>query len=181
MIAFRNLIENPTAENYLAIRKEIVALDGYDPYSDDIDQLNELLDAEKFEEALQYNNANTLLSARCHLLKSFALKQLGNDKDAQSENIIAHQILEGMAASGDGTLEKPYMVLRISDERDLMMYLDEEFTSQSLSNRNGMMLDVLTTVSGKQIHFNITDCFIAMQAKRGNFGVEVKKKWWKFW
>lgn len=181
MIAFRNLIENPSAETYHEIRKEITSLPGYDPYSDDIDTLNALLDAEKFQEALEYNNENTMLSARCHLMKSFALKQLGNENDAQSENIIAHQIMEGMAASGDGTLEKPYVIIRISDERDLMMYLGEEFTSQSLSNQNGMMLDILTTASGKQIYFNITDCFIAMQAKLGNMGVETKKKWWKFW
>ena len=191
---FFKFIVEPSKENFLAARDTVVRHPDYEPYSDDLDVLEKLLDDGKYEEAAKFNNINLFLSARAHLYKKYANEKLGNEKDAKMEHILAMGIIDGIEMTGDGTLENPYWVLRVSDERDLMLLLEENFASQALSHQNGRSYDIITTVSGKTIYFDITDCYNRMTATYGSGkGSTVMqelekmankpsaKKWWQFW
>lgn len=187
-------IEEPTKENFLLLRNDIVSDENYNPYSKDWDQLTDLLDAEKYEEAIEFSTVNLFLSPRAHLYKQYAYEKLGNQNYADIEGMIAHRIMDGIEMTGDGTIENPYLVTSIIDESDMLMRWDENFFSQSLKHSNNKSFDIITTVSGKEYYFDITDCYKSLEKNRGSNNridlmkeietlLEEKptKKWWEFW
>lgn len=188
---FFDFILSTTKENFLKAQERITKSEGYDPYSQDIEIITDLLDNNKYKEASSYTNLNILLSPRAHLLKQYAFTQLGNDNEAKAEMILAQKILEGLSLTGDGTKELPYLVTRISDERDLLDYLNEKFSAQSLIQENNRAYDRITTASAKQIYFDITAPYLRMQKlmNEGSFDLDKlfeesgtkSKKWWQFW
>ena len=192
---FINFISKPSKASFLEVRTFIINHDEYAPYSDDIKNINNLLHQNNFKEAAQYANINILLSPRAHMYKSFAYRKLKDDKGAEIEAQIGQTILEGIALSGSGTLEQPYLVTRIDDERDFLTYLEEVFASQALINDENKSYDCITKKKKKKIYFDITDCFKKMAFQFSNREInlddflkdlipeaEVKEKpWWKFW
>lgn len=161
---FFKFITEPSKENFLASRAVVVNHEDYNPYADDIHELQELLDKEMYKEAGEFSTINLILSPRAHLYKRYAFEKLGQERDAEMEHILAVSIMEGIEMTGDGTLENPYIVTRIADERDLLMLLDEEFAGQALSHQNDKTYDIISTVSGKSIYFDITDCYARLGA-----------------
>lgn len=192
---FINFIKNPTKESFLELRTFIINHDDYEPYSEDIKNINNLLLQNNFREVAQYASVNIILSPRAHMYKSFAYRKLNDEKGAEIESTIGQTILEGIHLTGNGTLEKPYLVTRIDDERDFLTYLEEVFASQALINDDEKSYDCITTASGKNIYFDITDCFKKMTFQFSNREINMddflknlkpevvvkQKPWWKFW
>ncbi|WP_111684154.1 DUF4919 domain-containing protein [Winogradskyella tangerina] len=191
---FFKFILETNKENFTNSQKEIFSDKDYNPYSNDLEVLEEFLSTQQFDKAVAFNNINLLLSPRAHFYKNYALEKLGKEKDAQSELVFAHKIMEGICTTGDGTEENPYLVTRISDERDILSYLSEEKESQMLVQKDGKYFDLLNCKSGKAIYFDITTPYTKMQelmdsGKISLFGSEEaeedasasNKKWWQFW
>ncbi|WP_046758161.1 DUF4919 domain-containing protein [Kordia jejudonensis] len=155
---FFDFLNEPTKEAFLKARAQIVAHEDYNPYSDDPTIIQDLLMQKEYEKVMNYTNINTILSPRVHLMKKYAATQLGREKDATSEDFLGYRILEGILATGDGSKEHPYMVLRVSDERDFLSFIGEEFASQALIKEE-KTYDCIHTQSGKSIYFDITDCY----------------------
>jgi hypothetical protein len=188
-------LQNPKKDTFLALRSVVISHNEYSPYSDDLKNINNLLLQNKFIEVAQYSNINILLSSRAHMYKSFAYKKLKDERGAETESKIGQTILEGIEYTGKGTLEKPFLVTRIDDERDFITYLDEIFESQALVNYKEKTYDCITTSKGKKIYFDISDCYKKMsdQFNMGQLNIETiyndipaeiikkDKKWWKFW
>lgn len=107
----------------------------------------------------------------------------------QSEKIVAFKILEGISLTGDGSEGRPYLVTYISDEKEFLFYINEDFKSQMLLEINDRQVDCITTKSGKAIYFDVTDCMLSAQrmftkVKRASTTPKDEgetKKWWKFW
>ncbi len=197
---FFDFLTEPTKEAFLKARNYVIEHEEYDPYSDDTSTLQNLLQKEAFEDVLKYTNINVILSPRVHLMKKYAATQLGREKDATSEYFLGHRILEGIESTGDGSKENPYLVLRVSDERDFLGFIGEEFKSQALVKED-KTYDLITTQSGKSIYFDITDSYkkiasFSFSDMLNSLGddeaeegiqeekvetIEKKKKWWKFW
>lgn len=129
---FFKFIMETTKENFSKSQRDVFSNNEYNPYSEDLNYLEELLDEEKFQDAVEYNTVNILLSPRAHLYKNYALTQLKKEDGAKAEMIIALKILECISLTGIGTKDEPYVITRISDEKDFLNYLEEEFSSQSL-------------------------------------------------
>lgn len=200
---FFDFLQEPTLENFSKARMHVVEDKNYSPYSDDIKNLESLLQKEAYEEALAANNINLILSPRAHMIKKYAAKQLGNEKAEQAEFFLAHRILEGIQATGDGSKEQPYKVLRVEDERDFLGFIGETLKMQSLIKEE-KTYDLITTESGKSIYFDITECYLkvasfSFEDMLDSLGIDeelkddsdennvsippkaYKKKWWKFW
>ena len=160
---FFKFITETTKENFFRSQRAVQMSDDYDPYSDDLDKMTKLLDANQLEETVAFNTVNIILSPRAHLYKSFALEQLGRAEEAKSESILAQKIMEGISISGYGTMRYPYFVTQISDERDFLMYLKEEFASQELMQGENVVFDKITCKSGKNIYFDITIPYLRLQ------------------
>ncbi|WP_126653588.1 DUF4919 domain-containing protein [Chryseobacterium aureum] len=183
-------LTDPTKETFLKCRELVINDPEYDPYSEDIENLQNLLNERKFEEVIQYVNVNILLSPRAHIYKYFAYQELGDEKGRNIEMTIAQFIFECLEKTGNGTKESPYMITRISDERDLVRHhLDKHDVSQRLIREGNKMMDELTLEDGTQLYFDIKApyqrlafSFSRKNEKAANKEEEKsqKKKWWKF-
>ncbi len=160
---FFKFISETTKENFMRSQKAVQMSDDYDPYSDDLDKMTQLLDANKLEETVDFSTVNVILSPRAHLYKSFALEQLGRKEEAKSETILAQKIMEGISITGYGSLRYPYFITQISDERDFLMYLKEEFESQELMTGDSVVFDKITCKSGRMVYFDITIPYLRLQ------------------
>ena len=183
-------LTDPTKETFLKCRKLVINDPEYDPYSEDIENIQDLLNEGKFEEVIRYTNVNILLSPRAHIYKYFAYKELGDEKGRNIEMTIAQLIFECLEKTGNGTKDSPYIITRISDERDLVrQHLNKQDVSQSLVKDGDKIMDALTLDDGTQLYFDIKDPYqrLAFSFSKRNEQAEhkaeekpQKKKWWKF-
>lgn len=183
-------LADPTKETFLKCRELVINDPEYDPYSEDIENMQDLLNEGKFEEVIQYVNVNILLSPRAHIYKYFAYKELGEDKGRSIEMTIAQLIFECLEKTGDGTRDSPYIITRISDERDLIRHhFNKQDVSQSMVRDGNKIMDALTLDDGSQLYFDIKDPYqrMAFSFSKRNEQTESKeeqqpqkKKWWKF-
>lgn len=157
-----NFIQSPDRESYLTLRETVISSDKYEPYSDELDTACELLEQEKFEDAsdtIQNAMSNLLLSPRAHQLLGFIHYKLGNEKAAQIEMMIGFTCIDGILATGDGSTGTPYIVVRTSDEHDVIEHLEKQFKQQSLIHRDGRLLDLIECTDGSKYWFDITDAY----------------------
>ncbi|MFP3593154.1 DUF4919 domain-containing protein [Chryseobacterium sp. SIMBA_038] len=180
-----DFVADPTKENFLKHRELIITNPDYDPYSDDLDIMEKLYENKEYDKLNYYVTINVLLSPRAHFRKYFSLKQIGNTKAAESVMFICHNILSCMEKTGDGSIENPYIVIRVSDEKDFMeLHLKKKYIQQRLIQHEDKYLDVLTLEDGSEVHFDITDAYqrsIFLSKKRKEEEEKPKnKKWWKF-
>ncbi|WP_426480761.1 DUF4919 domain-containing protein [Chryseobacterium sp. R2ACT005] len=183
-------LTDPTKETFLKCRELVINDPEYDPYSEDIENIQNLLNEGKFEEVIPYVNVNILLSPRAHIYKCFAYKELGDEKGKNIEMTIAQIIFECLEKTGDGTKDSPYIITRISDERDLIRHhLNKQDVSQNLVKDGDKIMDVLTLDDGTLLYFDIKDPYqrLAFSFSKRNEQAESKdeekpqkKKWWKF-
>lgn len=186
-------INETTKENFISIQNAVISNPEYHPYSNDLSTMEDMLDAGKFEDVDDFYTINILLSPRAHLYKNYAFEKLNKENEAKSELILAQKIMEGLSLTGDGSQQSPYFVTRISDERDMLSYFQEQFASQRLINDHNRYLDCITSQSGKNIYFDITTPYLKMQElldsgkiktsfRQGNKNADTStKKWWQFW
>ena len=162
---FLEFLSDPKRESYLVVRDLVLQSEMYEPYSDEFKTASELYDQEKWEEArqaLQQSMPNLLLSPRAHHLLGFLFAKSENHQAAEMEMYIAHACLIGIESTGDGSPESPYLVLRTTDEYDLLEHLDKERKTQFLLNLGDRHLDLLQCKDGSEIHFDITAPYTQM-------------------
>lgn len=162
------LSENPTRENYLDLYRAVVSRPEYDPYSTELNQVIELLQAERASQAgevLSQAMPNLILSPRAHHIASQVYEKMGDAQAAAAEKALVSVCLRGIMASGEGTPESPYVVARVSDERDLAAYLDHKVEGSSLHARDDRFLDALHLADGEQLWFDITDAYQRLQSQ----------------
>src|SRR5271170_7954818 len=93
----------PNLGNLRKIRAALVEDRTYNPYSDEINQLDKLVRAGKHREALALFDKslpNLVLSSRAHYLASVAAKAMGDGNRAKTELARSLGCIEGIAASG---------------------------------------------------------------------------------
>lgn len=159
---FFTFIESPNRESYQVIRDLILAFPGYDPYSDDLNEMLDLLAEGKFVEVQQgisRGMPNLLLSPRAHMLAAIAAEKTGEDQAAEVEKYIAQACVKGILTTGDGTHEHPYQVVRTSDEYDVLQFLELDPAGQALQENGERHFDVISTRQGQEIVFDITDAY----------------------
>lgn len=159
---FNKFLSSPTRETYLTVREELISSDAYDPYSDEFDVAGKLYEEGNLSEAcgtLERAMSNLLLSPRAHRLLSFLYAKEENEEAAEMEFGIADTCLQGILTTGEGSLENPYLVVRTSDEYDVLEYLDKQMAQQALTGRDAKHFDVISCVDGTEYVFDITDAY----------------------
>lgn len=153
-------VETPGRELYLSLRQSIVSSKAYDPYSDEIEKATEMLGEQRIKEAedfLEKSMGNLLLSPRAHVLLATAYAELGDDERASAEHKTADACIQGILATGDGSESKPYVVLRTSDEYDIIRHLKLVVRNQALQEKDGKFFDVIDCGDDSQLWFDLTD------------------------
>jgi hypothetical protein len=170
------LVAEPTKENYLAVRKLVVSHSKYDPYSRDLDEIERLSTDPKNENLRKRAKAaapNLLLSPKYHRILKIAALWRGEEATLVAERRMAAACLKGILATGDGTAEKPYLVVRISDEYDVLAFLGKRSESQALSFQGDRKLDIHQCSDASTVWFDVTDVF-AHVTRRKRAGPEAK-------
>lgn len=156
---FIAFLEKPAGETFSALRDAVIAAPEYDFYSNDLTELEALAargDLDLVVERLPSAMPNWLLSPRAHQLFSRAAEQTGDADLAQRENYLMKACLRGLAESGDGTAQRPYLVTHVSDEYDLLAALNKEVAQQrQVSNERGLF-DVILCTDGSELWFDVS-------------------------
>lgn len=168
--AFGEFLVQPQEGQFEELRETIIAHENYSPYSDD---LTRMIGADKAGEhesvfvLFREQFPNLLLSPTAHRIMNHAHTALGREKEAQMEGAIAWRCLEGILSTGDGTREKPYRILRIQDEYEVLAYRQLEFKSQSLQEEGDRRYDLIATEDGSEVVFDVTDPMRRASEKMG--------------
>jgi len=155
-------IEKPNRENYLALHKKVVSHPDYNPYSRDLDEIEDLHEKGKFAEArkkIRESMPNLLLSPRAHLIAGMAAGKMNDDEAMRREGTFWIRCIDGILATGDGTEERPYLVTAVSDEYDVLRRLGKVSKSQGIQSHEGKHFDVIFCTDGSHIWFDITHAF----------------------
>jgi hypothetical protein len=159
---FFRFLHTPCCATFVAVLACVASSEKYNPLSDELERANEFLDAGKLDEArslLRESMPNLLLSPGAHSMLAYIAEQVGDDQTAEMEGKLAATCAEGVLATGDGSNESPYLVLRISDEHDVIAYLGKEFESQSLVEDGERHLDRVRCTDGSELWFDVTQAF----------------------
>jgi hypothetical protein len=170
---FYEFVTNPTRDAYLALFEYVTSLPEYEPYSNDLSDLDGLMAAGRFAEVREraYDVMDRwLLSPRIHMLASVASKELGDEQGAEIERMIAAACVEGIMSTGDGTKDAPYRVISTTDEYDVLFYNQKKFVGQGLVEKGEMVCDVLSCEDGSEVWFDVTTPYTHMTRKMGRGG-----------
>jgi hypothetical protein len=158
---FQSYVRDPSPEAFAEIRELLVASRYYQPYTTDLLEAGKLLKAQKNAEALaclRKAMPNYLLSARAHTMLAVAANRLGRMKLSADEALASRRCLEGIMQSGDGTREKPYRVLSMADEHDVLRALGKRGGTQEHVTVGKRHLDIHTFPDGSEVAFDVTPC-----------------------
>ena len=81
--------------------------------------------------------------------------QLGDEKAARRETKFARLAMDTLTSSGAGTQEAPYRVLRVSDEYDVLRYVQRTSVAQRVVVIDGQGYDVHQCSDGSEVWFEL--------------------------
>lgn len=110
-------------------------------------------------EALQRLMPGALLSPAAHAALAHALARTGRPDAAARERRLAEASLAGILATGDGSRERPWSVLRVSDEYDVLRSLRRRSVEQSVERDGRRHLDHHVCDDGSDVWFDVTELF----------------------
>ncbi|WP_372367006.1 hypothetical protein [Candidatus Uabimicrobium sp. HlEnr_7] len=146
-------------ESFVKLRTLILKDADYNFYKDTTTQLVEWLDLEEYQKIVdQCKNAgvNEILCPGFHKYIGIALKRQGNLEGFKAETAIYSYCIKMILQCGEGTLQKPYQVLRISDEYEVMKILQKQMAKQSLISQNDKHYDMIECTDGSILYFDVS-------------------------
>lgn len=167
--AFLAYVQQPTLENYLAVRNIVIALPDYAPYGDGLRHLRDAYEAGEFarvRELFGQHLSSLLLSGEAHFIVALAHEKLGDADACQMEKYLAFVCVKGILGTGDGTQARPYLVTSTADEYDVLNALSKQSQGQSLHHEPNRVLD-RQAVEGGEIWFDITAPFATLEKQFG--------------
>ena len=159
---FLEYLKKPSVEIFLAVRQKVSESDRYLPYSNELDVLAANLCAEDPQAAIEYfwqTFPSLLLSPSAHMMLSKAYLDLKKENEAEGEKAMGRLILKSILATGKGTKKRPYAVMRVDDERDVLSALKKRAGAQFLMTDKSRVFDLLQCSDGSEVYFDITLMF----------------------
>jgi hypothetical protein len=156
---FERYLREQSLESFMRLRDAVIALPGYEPYSNYKLEAHSLLEKTEFDKAVKYLMSKMpgwLLNPGIHKLLSFAFHKLGDEDKAKSEYALARLFLNAILSTGDGSEARPYLVSSVTDEYDVLEHLGRHLQQQTLIERGDKRYDRFDCKDGSQIWFDIT-------------------------
>ncbi len=157
--------------DFRLLREAFTQTDLFNPYNDDLGEtgsgLLKALDEKRFEDAI--SAANKMLDINYtailpHIVSAISWNELGNSEKERFHGEIVKGLVRSITDSGDGSESKPYHIIRVQEEYDLLNVMGYDFESQALITSGTSMLDEMTVIDSttqekKKIYFNVDVCF----------------------
>jgi hypothetical protein len=159
---FLAFLNKPSVDGFEILRQQVAASDRYAPYSNELDMLMTALCAGEPQAAIDLfwrSFPNLLLSPLAHFILSQAYLDLKREDDAEGEKAMGCLILKSILATGKGTKKKPYAVMRVEDEKDVLSALKKQANAQFLVRDKSRVFDLLQCSDGSEVYFDITLMF----------------------
>jgi hypothetical protein len=156
---FLAFLNKPSTEGFQSLRRQVAASDRYAPYSNELEMLMAALSAGHPQTAINLfwrSFPNLLLSPLAHFIQSQAYLDLKREGEAEGEKAMGRLILKSILATGKGTKKRPYAVMRIEDERDVLSALKKNAGAQFLMTDKSRVFDLLQCSDGSEVYFDIT-------------------------
>jgi hypothetical protein len=156
---FLQYLKKSSIEGFQGLRQQVAASDRYAPYSNELDMLAATLCAGNPQAVIDHfwrSFPNLLLSPLAHLILSQAYLDLKKDNEAEGEKAMGHLILKSILTTGKGTKKRPYAVMRVEDERDVLSVLKKQAGAQFLMTDKSRVFDLLQCSDGSEVYFDIT-------------------------
>lgn len=141
------------------VRRAVLAADSYTPDLDlaaDTAEHRAGGDHQAVVQAVRARMPGAFFSPGAHALLSAAYAMGGDATRARREEATARLAMAAILGSGDGTRERPWVVLRISDEYDVLRAQERTSRRQELLTRAGRALDRHTCGDGTQAWFDVS-------------------------
>ena len=148
----------PTAASIHALRTAITAEPTYTAGAEHVAEASALVAAQRFDEAvacLSYWRRGAFFSPSTHRLLTEALRATGQAELADYEEQLSWHAIASLLESGDGSRIRPYLVLRVSDEYDVLEVLEKSSTRQAVEMEGGRVLDVFECEDGSEVWFEL--------------------------
>ena len=152
-------LAEPTDDSLEALRRAVRAAPGFDPDLGILTHARALLrDGEDAEAVtvLEASMPGSLFSPAAHAMLATALRRTGRDDAAARHARLSRAALDSILSTGDGSRERPWSVLRISDEYDVVDSLGNRPLSQALLRDGLRRLDRIECQDGRVVHFDVT-------------------------
>jgi len=161
-------LADPTPESLEALRHAVRLAPGFDPDLRVRTEATALLRAGRHDDTvtvLEASMPGSLFSPAAHAMLATALRHVGRADDARRHGRLARAARDSILSTGDGSLERPWSVLRISDEYDVVDSLGTRPVSQAVLHEGIRMIDRLDCQDGRALHFDATS--VPRAAARG--------------
>lgn len=163
MTTYADLVDahlaDPTPETLGALRDAVRAAPGFDPDLRVREKAAVLLREGRHADgvdALEATMPGSLFSPAAHAMLATALGRTGRPNAAARHARLARAALDSILSTGDGSAERPWSVLRISDEYDVVKSLGAQPADQSLRADGERRIDRIACLDGRAFHFDVT-------------------------
>ena len=156
---YLQFLKKPTPEGFQGLRQQVAASDRYAPYSNELDMLMAAFCAGESQAAIDLfwrSFPNLLLSPLAHFILCQAYQDLKRENEAEGEKAMGRLIMKSILATGKGTKKRPYAVMRVEDERDVLSVLKKQAGTQLLVRDKSQVFDLLQCSDGSEVYFDIT-------------------------
>ena len=99
---------------------------------------------------------NWILNPGIHFVAAQAFRELGDTERAESEAETGRALLGGLLMTGDGSPERPYIVLRAADEYDVLASMGLRCRAHQVAYRSGRAYDALACDDGRDVWIDVS-------------------------
>lgn len=146
------------AADLVSLRDAVRAADGFDPGTDPVGVAGPALargDHRQAVAAIRALMPGAFFSPAAHAALAAAYAGLGDDTRARAERSLQALALESIHSTGDGTRSRPWSVLRVSDEYDVLRAAGRTSRQQTLHQTDGRSLDRHVCDDGSELWFDV--------------------------
>jgi hypothetical protein len=159
---FLEYLKGPSPVGFQKLRQQVAASDRYAPYSNELEMLMAALSTGEPQAAIDLfwrSFPNLLLSPLAHMMLCQAYLDLKRENEAEGEKAMGRLILKSILSTGKGTKKRPYAVMRIEDEKDVLSALKKQAGAQFLMRGDSRVFDLMECSDGSEVYFDITLMF----------------------
>jgi hypothetical protein len=163
-------LQEPRPGNFLELRAALINSPLYSPYENYKETAYPLLDQEQYTEALDYLKSvlpKWFLNPGIHRTLAYTYHKLAHANEESLERDLANLLLNGILSSGSGSEARPYLVLYVDDEYEVLEGLGRKSRLQQLIEKGNCYFDAQICEDGNTIWFDVTTPHSRLAQKMG--------------